>query len=74
MFTVNEVASRLNVSRSTIYNAIESGSLPHHRFGKGRGTIRVSEEQLQDFLVTAKVEQCPAASRLRDIQYRGPTP
>ncbi len=50
MFTVNEVAVKLNVSRATVYNAVESGDLPHHRIGQGRGTIRISEEQLKRFL------------------------
>jgi excisionase family DNA binding protein len=31
MFTVNEVAEKLKVSPATIYNAVASGELLHHR-------------------------------------------
>lgn len=50
MFTVKEVAARLRVSAASIYNLIESGKLACHRIGAGRGTIRVSEEDLSAFL------------------------
>jgi excisionase family DNA binding protein len=50
MFTVQEVAEKLNVSPATVYDAVASGELPHHRIGRGRGTIRVSEEQLRAYL------------------------
>jgi len=74
MLTVDDVAKRLKISRSTVYNVIESGELPHHRFGRGRGTIRVSEEQLNRFLGETKMERVPAGSvPLRDIPYRGPS-
>jgi excisionase family DNA binding protein len=71
MYTVNEVAGKLKVSVSTVYNAVESGELPHHRFGRSRGTIRVSEEQLQQFLGRTKVEARPSTVvRLRDIHHQ----
>jgi excisionase family DNA binding protein len=74
LLTIREVASRLNVSRSTVYNAIDTGVLPHHRFGRGRGTIRVSEEQLEQFLARAEVERPPTeAMSLREVTYRGPS-
>jgi excisionase family DNA binding protein len=75
MLTVTEVAARLKVSRSTIYNAIEAGILPHYRIGLSRGAIRISEEQLAKFLESTKVEE--GASTLvkpRDIQYRDESP
>jgi excisionase family DNA binding protein len=71
MFTVNQIATKLNVWASTVYNLVESGELPHHRFGRGRGTIRVSEEQLQEFLGRTVVDARPATTlRLRDIRHR----
>ena len=72
MFTVNEIATKLKISRSSVYNAIETGDLPHHRFGAGRGTIRISEEQLQQYLERTRVEeQSSTRDRLCDVQYRG---
>jgi excisionase family DNA binding protein len=71
MFTVNELAAMLKVSRSTLYNAVESGELPHHRIGRGRGTIRISEEQYQRFLERTKVEEPSTSGRLQDIKFAG---
>jgi excisionase family DNA binding protein len=50
MFTVAQVAERLNVSESFVRGLLRSGRLRFHRLGKGQGGIRVSEEQLQAFL------------------------
>jgi excisionase family DNA binding protein len=51
---VKDVAKRLDISISTAYNLIESGQIPHCRHGLGRGTIRVSEEQLAQYLKNAE--------------------
>ena len=50
MMTVEDVARRLNMSDSFVYGVVSSGRLKHHRFGKGQGGIRVSEDQLTEFL------------------------
>jgi excisionase family DNA binding protein len=50
LMAVEDVARRINMSDSFVYNAIADGRLKHHRLGKGQGGIRVSEEQLADFL------------------------
>lgn len=50
MMKVEDVAGRLNVSDSFVYDAIADGRLKHHRLGRGRGGIRVSEEQLAAYL------------------------
>lgn len=34
--TVLEVAARLNVSKSTVYNLVSAGTLRSHRLGKGK--------------------------------------
>lgn len=72
MLTVSEVADRLRVSPSTVYSLVESGVLECHRIGLGRGTIRVSEEQLQQFLQQSKVGRTEASPiALRDIRFGG---
>lgn len=49
--TVREVAARLKISNSLVYQLIASKDLACHRIGKGRGgSIRVSEENLQTYL------------------------
>lgn len=50
LLTVKEVAERLKVSASCIYQLVESGRLAHHRIGIGRGAIRFSENDLDEFL------------------------
>lgn len=47
---VREVAERLEVAQSTIYLLIAAGKLRATRHGLGRGTIRISEEQLAQYL------------------------
>lgn len=54
LFTVGQVAGRLNVSIPTVYRMVQGGRLEHFRVGCGRGTIRVSEAQIQRFLARAE--------------------
>jgi excisionase family DNA binding protein len=50
LLKISEVAARLSCTRSFVYALVESGRLKHHRLGRGQGGIRVSEEQLQEYL------------------------
>ncbi|MBS0264882.1 MAG: helix-turn-helix domain-containing protein [Planctomycetes bacterium] len=58
-----QLADHLNVSLSTVYALVESGKLACHRIGVGRGAVRVSEAQLQDYLETAKREPVAVVRR-----------
>lgn len=75
LLTVQEAAVRLKVSKSSVYALIDSGQLACHRIGMRRGTIRVSEQDLDAFLEACHVgvlEQQPSASgrklKLKHIQ------
>jgi excisionase family DNA binding protein len=59
--TVREAAIRLEVSVSLTYALVYAGKLRCTRHGLGRGCIRVSEEQLVDYL--AGTEPKPQAPR-----------
>lgn len=59
LLRVNEVAQRLNLSLSTVYQLVESGRLTSHCVGMRKG-IRVAESDL-----LAYVEQCRSARRQR---------
>jgi len=50
LLTVKDVAGRLNVSPSCIYQLVETGKIPHHRIGVGRGAIRFTEDDLAEYL------------------------
>jgi excisionase family DNA binding protein len=66
---VRDVAARLEVSPSLVYLLIGSGQLPCTRHGLGRGTIRVSEEQLASYLDAAEPgKESRASSRLKWIK------
>ena len=65
LFTVQEVAQRLNCSISTVYHLIESGQLPHHRCPG----VRVSEEQINAYLKASErgptTERTPVCTGVR---------
>ena len=70
MLKVSQVADRLNLSTSKVYELVEQGKLAHHRIG---GAIRVSEEQLVEFLEETKRERRepePRKSQPRHPQLR----
>lgn len=50
MMTVREIAKTLRISLACAYSLVESGQLPCYRIGTGRGTIRISQEQLERYL------------------------
>jgi len=51
LLTVRQVAEILAISQSKVYELIEGGDLSHHRMG---GAIRISEEQIQEYLEGTK--------------------
>jgi excisionase family DNA binding protein len=55
MLTVKQVAQRLGISRQMVYALCESGELSHHRIGKGRGCIRITEQDLADYVSQKRV-------------------
>lgn len=67
MNTVKQIAEYLAVSETVIYRLIDSGTLKAHRIGVGRGTIRVSDDQLQEYLssVETKAASDPTLPKLR---------
>lgn len=75
LLTVKDVAARLNVSLSCVYQLVEAGRLPHHRIGLGRGAIRCSESDLSEYLAgnreSSQVSESarpPARTKLKHIK------
>ena len=63
MLTVSQVAGRLQVSRSIVYALIDAQKLSCHRIGLGRGTIRISDSDLDAYLNqirTKEITKLPA--------------
>src|SRR5262249_37747772 len=48
--TVADLAERLNVSESTVYDLVSIKKIACHRIGKRRGPIRFTEEQGSEYL------------------------
>ena len=69
LLTVKQVAERLVVSNAIIYRLIDSGKLAAHRIGMGRGTLRVTEEQLNQFLDENKVQQRQRPERKKTLKH-----
>ena len=46
-WTVKELAEHYGLSPRTVYDAVASGDLIAHRFGRGRGGTRVADEDRQ---------------------------
>jgi len=57
LLRVDEVASRLDVSRRTVYRKIEAGEIPAVRLGSNPGeAIRVPEAELVEWLFSEPKE------------------
>ena len=67
MFTVKQAAKRLNCSPSLVYELCAKGRIRHARIGFRRGTIRITEEAITEFLEEAEVD--PAISNLPPLQH-----
>jgi excisionase family DNA binding protein len=53
LLKVAQVAERLSLSESKVYQLVEEGRIAHHRLG---GAIRFSEEQVDAYLEATKRE------------------
>jgi excisionase family DNA binding protein len=62
--TVRETAKRLEVSQSTIYALVAAGRLRCVRHGLKRGVIRITEQQLADYMDGAQPKvEAPRATK-----------
>ena len=59
--TVNQAAAKREVEASTIYDLCRHGLLGHARIGVGRGVIRISQADIDDYLERASVRPASAA-------------
>jgi excisionase family DNA binding protein len=56
LLTVKEVARRLRVSQSLVYQLVDTGRLGCHRIGNGRGAIRMRPEDVTNYLQSCRAE------------------
>lgn len=66
LLTVAEAARLLKISRSLVYQLIESGRLVVHRLGCGRGALRLKKSDVIDYVDGCRDAACgPARSPVR---------
>jgi excisionase family DNA binding protein len=70
--TVRQAAERLEVSPQLVYALIAAGKLSCVRIGLGRGTIRVLDEHVAEYLARAQsaAKPLPAAPPRREIKLK----
>ena len=72
MLTIADVARRLNVSESTVYNLAEAGKLAGYRVGMGRGTWRFTEDDVSAYLESCRHQRRdaprPGSVRLKHLR------
>jgi excisionase family DNA binding protein len=71
LLTIKQVAERLAVSSATAYELCAQRKLAHLRLGVGRGTIRVDEQALDDFIKGTTVQPAePAAPKAPPMRLK----
>ena len=68
---VKEAAARLEVSPATVYGLIAAGKLRCVRIGIGRGTIRIFDEHIAEYLQQAEpvARQPPAPAQVIRLKH-----
>lgn len=51
LYTPEEIAQKLKLSKYTIYEMIKRGEIPAHRIGR---SLRISDSQLETYLMQSK--------------------
>lgn len=67
---VREAAAELEISQSAVYALCAKGLLPHARLGVGRGTIRISKDDLRAYVESRRVGQPAPAMILKHLKIR----
>lgn len=70
MLTVKEVAQHLGVSPNCVYQLVATGRFACHRIGVGRGTIRISETDLAEFLYASRSASPSSAPAINTVPKR----
>src|SRR5215469_9341732 len=69
MFSVKQAAERLGISAKLVYSLCAGGKIVHERHGLGRGTIRITEEALEEYrrgcTVGTRAKEIPTVRRMK---------
>ena len=70
MLTVKQAAERLKCSSALVYQLCAERRLAHVRLGLGRGTIRIREDDLDQFVNNKTVQPNEAAPKLPPMKFK----
>lgn len=59
LFSVKEVATQFGVNPHSVYRMIAAGTLRGHRLGLGRGTLRISQDEIRRYLDSSGTDRLP---------------
>jgi putative molybdopterin biosynthesis protein len=54
LLTAQQAAERLGITKSTVYDWVNRGYIPHHRFGR---LVRIDPAELEAYIVRARMDQ-----------------
>jgi excisionase family DNA binding protein len=70
LLTVRESAERLGCSEALVYLLCSERRLPHVRLGTGRGTIRIAEDDISEFLKSCRIDAHSLSKGLKHIRAK----
>src|SRR6516225_2379257 len=70
LLTVRESAGRLGCSEALVYLLCSERRVAHVRLGTGRGTIRIAEEELDEFLKNSRIDAHSLGKGLKHIRAK----
>jgi excisionase family DNA binding protein len=70
LLTVREAAVRLGCSPALVYQLCAERRIGHVRLGVGRGTIRIPEDELEEYLKSCKVGTHSLTQNLKHIRMK----
>jgi excisionase family DNA binding protein len=70
LLTVRESAHRFGCSEALVYLLCSERRLPHVRLGTGRGTIRIPEDELEEFLKNCRIDAHSLSKGLKHIRAK----
>lgn len=70
LLTVRESAERLGCSEGLVYLLCAERRLPHVRLGTGRGTIRISEDDINEYVKNSRIDAHSLTKGLKHIRAK----
>ena len=70
VLTVRESAERLGCSEALVYLPCAERRLPHVRLGSGRGTIRIAEDDINEYVKNSRIDAHSLTKGLKHIRAK----